>query len=187
MNARGFTLIELLVVVAIIGILVMIVVPNFLNAMIRSKIARSQADILAVSNALMMYRVDNNSLPPLQTGSGSTILLKPTHVTLLTQLTTPVSYIGAGAARSPFSDYHGYWYYGYEYFVQDFGGGVKVERVFYWNNIANKETAEWMITTLGPNIKEFPYDTVNNSGILFYDYNPTNGLNSRGFIQKHGK
>lgn len=182
----AFTLIELLVVVAIIGILVLIVVPNFLNAMIRSKVARSQADIKSVSNALMMYRTDHNALPPLKIGGGSTIMLKPIHVTLLTPLTTPTSYMSAGSARSPFSDYHGYWYYGREYFVQSVGNGSDIYRDFYWNDPTKPERAEWMISTLGPNTKQWGYEVINENEVLFYDYSPTNGLTSRGIIQQHG-
>lgn len=57
----GFTLIELLIVVAIIGILAAIAVPNFLNAQIRAKISRTQADMKAVSTALEQYFLDWNS------------------------------------------------------------------------------------------------------------------------------
>lgn len=61
MNKRAFTLIELLIVVAIIGILAAIAVPNFLNAQIRAKVSRMQADHRSLHTAMMMYRVDNNS------------------------------------------------------------------------------------------------------------------------------
>lgn len=61
MKKCGFTLIELLIVVAIIGILAAIAVPNFLNAQIRAKISRTQADMKAVSTALEQYFLDHNT------------------------------------------------------------------------------------------------------------------------------
>ncbi|HPA45329.1 MAG TPA: prepilin-type N-terminal cleavage/methylation domain-containing protein, partial [bacterium] len=60
---RAFTLIELLIVVAIIGILAAIAVPNFLNARVRAKIAKVDSDQNALSKALEMYLLDNNSYP----------------------------------------------------------------------------------------------------------------------------
>lgn len=59
----GFTLIELLIVVAIITILAAIAVPNFLEAQIRSKVARVKADMRTVATALESYHVDNNRYP----------------------------------------------------------------------------------------------------------------------------
>lgn len=58
MRKNGFTLIELLVVVAIFGILASIAVPNFLNAQVRTKVARSYADMKTVANGVEQLRID---------------------------------------------------------------------------------------------------------------------------------
>jgi len=60
----SFTLIELLFVVVIIAILAGIAVPNFLEAQVRSKIARTHADMAVVAAALRAYYADHNRYPP---------------------------------------------------------------------------------------------------------------------------
>ncbi len=60
---KGFTLIELLIVVAIIGILAAIAVPNFLNAQVRAKVARSFADMKSIVTSVKMLQLDTNHLP----------------------------------------------------------------------------------------------------------------------------
>jgi general secretion pathway protein G len=66
--ARGFTLIELLVVVTILGILLAIAVPRFLDRPGEARVVRAKSDIQALSAALNMYRLDNFAYPTTDQG-----------------------------------------------------------------------------------------------------------------------
>jgi len=183
MKTKGFTLIELLIVVAIIGILVLVVLPNFLTAQIKARVARSQADVNTIVNAMMMYRVDFNDIPPYERNTGTTQLIKPIHIQKLRYVTTPVSYLSAGQMVSPFGTFAGYWYYNWDFFIEKTGQ----PRLFYWNSFSNPEPATWMVSSLGPNRSENPWQPVGDSTlILFNDYDPSNGVTSAGIIQQHG-
>ena len=80
----AFTLIELLIVVAIIGILAAIAVPNFLNAQLRSKIAKAESEMRSIATALESYRLDNNIYPPYFNENGVARNPLPARLNLLT-------------------------------------------------------------------------------------------------------
>jgi prepilin-type N-terminal cleavage/methylation domain-containing protein len=81
---KGFTLIELLIVVAIIAILALIAVPNFLEAQTRAKVSRVKADLRTLATGEEAYFVDWNSYTP---GQGGRLLEG------MILLTTPIAYV----------------------------------------------------------------------------------------------
>src|SRR3972149_11208763 len=60
---RAFTLIELLIVIAIILILIAIALPNFLEAQIRSRVTRANAEMRSLITATAAYRNIYNRAP----------------------------------------------------------------------------------------------------------------------------
>ena len=60
----GFTLVELMVVIVIIGLLATVVMINVLPSQDRAMATKARADIATLSQAMEMYRLDNNRYPP---------------------------------------------------------------------------------------------------------------------------
>lgn len=189
---KAFTLIELLIVVAIIGILAAIAVPNFMNARIRAHVAKSQADINAITGAVMTYRIDNNAIPPrlIESGSTGSGSIGPTFVPQCRYLTTPIMYFNIEQGRSPFNQKdaqipNGYWYYNWEE-VQNRNLAVTMS----WNAPGPKVWMRWMVSTIGPCTQIYPYQTLSGESggthLFFMDYDPSNGVVSPGLIQQHG-
>jgi len=123
---RGFTLIELLIVVAIIAILAAIAVPNFLEAQVRSKVARVRADMRSIATALEIYCVDNNIYPCRPTCEADCGCWRGA-------LTTPIAYISAG-------------------FEDPFASRDSPENRYYRYSICYKMKS-WIFVSLGPDRK----------------------------------
>src|SRR5208283_1504784 len=104
----GFTLIELLIVVAIIAILAAIAIPNFLQAQIRSKMARAQADMASLAKAIEAYYVDNDDYPNPYTNSPDVDAVNDgpwndyTWAGTPLCLSTPIAYITQACLLDPF-------------------------------------------------------------------------------------
>ncbi|MBX3728573.1 MAG: prepilin-type N-terminal cleavage/methylation domain-containing protein [Candidatus Sumerlaeia bacterium] len=187
MGKRAFTLIELLIVVAIIAILAAIAVPNFLEAQVRAKVSRAQADMRSVATALEAYHVDYNKYPtmlePGFTGGVAPLAnsdLKWWYVP--NSLSTPIAYISSATMQCPFG---GNWErkdnfpdniwrrYGYENIPELMGKRVDFpilanryrDEALVWSGM-------WRLQCVGP-------DTLWNPSRL---YDPTNGTVSEGDI-----
>ena len=95
---EGFTLIELLVVVVIIGVLVAIAVPVYLNYRKGAADKSAQSDVRGAISAIEQYYTDNNNAYPASLASQTTTFAvatgSPQKITLSDK--TTLSYILVG-------------------------------------------------------------------------------------------
>lgn len=64
----GFTLIEIMVVMVILGLLVAIVAPNLMGRSDQARVTVAKTQMKQVSNALDLYKLDNNRYPTTEQG-----------------------------------------------------------------------------------------------------------------------
>lgn len=76
MKQKGFSLIEIMVVVVILGILASIVVPKIMSRPEEARIVKAKQDILAVQNAMDLYKLDNGFYPSTEQGLQA-LVVKP--------------------------------------------------------------------------------------------------------------
>ena len=69
----AFTLAELMVVIVIIGLLATLVVPNVVRKLFVANIAKAKADIVAISDAVTSYAIENGGRFP----DGIEVLVTP--------------------------------------------------------------------------------------------------------------
>ena len=75
----GFSLIEIMVVVVILGILASIVVPKIISRPDEARVVKAKQDVLAIQNALELYKLDNGFYP--STDQGLSALVKKPETT----------------------------------------------------------------------------------------------------------
>ncbi|MDN2664457.1 type II secretion system major pseudopilin GspG [Psychromonas sp. 14N.309.X.WAT.B.A12] len=68
MQQKGFTLLEIMVVIVILGVLAAMVVPNLIGNKDKADIQKVKSDIVALENALDMYKLDNSVYPTTDQG-----------------------------------------------------------------------------------------------------------------------
>ncbi len=73
---RGFTLLEIMVVIVILGLLASLTIPNLMSNKNRADQQKVLSDIVAIENALDMYKLDNGHYPSEQQGIKA-LVLKP--------------------------------------------------------------------------------------------------------------
>lgn len=208
----GVTLTELLVVVALVGILALLAIPNFLDSRIRAQVSRAKGDFYAVGTALEMYRMEHGRFPK---GNHSSRVLNPVPVRYgykptLERLTTPVPYLQGEAVF--FDIFKAQWRYGGDSLEDrdpiDVPPGSLFNKQLYWYAARNATgAAEWdqkddpdplwyYLESAGPDLAH------HNAGAFLYNirrdtpaargrvakmiYDPTNGSLSRGSIWRAG-
>jgi len=168
----AFTLIELLIVVAIIAILAMIAVPNFLEAQIRAKVSRAKSDMRSMAVAWDAYHVDWNSYPDDQDN-----WLTPATQDGFRQVTTPVAYITSIPSDPFFSGW------GLSRSSNRFAPCYEIASTQAWREPYNC----YCIQSIGPDQDDdFGGNDAWPNGGTLRAYDPTNGTVSNGDIYRFG-
>lgn len=149
MRQKGFTLIELLIVVAIIAIMASIAVPNFQEAVTRSKVAKFMGSANSLASGLEIYAADNGMYPPADRHSVksqcSPWFTNPPHAGegyMTRLLSTPIAYM----SKIPYDPFLN---------KEDIGRCEPERRTyFYSNDMVNKH---WYSSTNTQNYVNYTY------------------------------
>jgi len=192
MTSRAFTLIELLIVIAIITILALIAVPNFLESQTRAKVSRAQADMRSIATAVEAYAVDYGTIPPDSDDAATPGIIPYIQKDWYRILTTPVAYLTLAPIDPFHTQKHGPDPTGmtdilfpgeppqpYAYLTV---GGYYPNPYRPSQPVHQGRPSQYGVTSLGPNRI---FDSAREQGIND-TYDPTNGTNSDGDIIRLG-
>ncbi|MEO8376419.1 MAG: prepilin-type N-terminal cleavage/methylation domain-containing protein [Candidatus Sumerlaeota bacterium] len=189
----AFTLIELMVVIAIISILALIALNNYLESTVRARTARVKNDMRVVAGGLEAYYVDNNSYIAFVRGGPGSIynrVIVPMSFRL-SPLTTPVSYL-ASVPRDQFETLattDGSPLIFFDTF--DYADVASLNRLNSPDGAGLTSGGHWRMSSAGPDrIQAYGGSTAetgeNDTNLLGVDYDPTNGSVSAGDIVRTG-
>ncbi len=180
-NHKGFTLIELLIVIAIILILIAIALPNFLEAQLRARVVRTEADMRSIGIAMNAYYLDFGQYPPDHDPD-----VKSINENGLFQLTSPIQYLTSVPQDIFNQRSSGLSIVGEEYGFETSSTGFSPLIAHFQRAILGIHA--FVITSHGPNVtddmscnNDWPFCELNpcpNDG--WTTYSPTNGTKSRG-------
>jgi prepilin-type N-terminal cleavage/methylation domain-containing protein len=212
-SVGAFTLIELLIVVAIIGVLAAIAVPNYQQALTKSKVARFQGDCKASELAIEAYNSDMGTYPwadgyPVPSTCDPWYGNPPSFAQgyLPRRLTTPVAYLNKmpmdifrdmSDVGSCLPDRRTYLYSSDSQNPYIYGGQFSVSWTYaYVKGDTNMQgprpsTAVWMIFSCGPDtIRDMGPGGASAPGMARNNtptcYDPTNGTISQGDLFMFG-
>jgi prepilin-type N-terminal cleavage/methylation domain-containing protein len=203
----AFTLIELLIVIAIILILIAIALPNFLEAQIRAKVTKCNAEMRGIAQAIESYRTDWPRYPPQaayeRTQFNPNFPGITNNVWSLMQLTTPLPYMarvpldifvppsgeylingttGNRITPHPADQAHGLAYF---YWSQE---GLRFNRQIETADSMKHNGINYVLLSVAP---DMDLDTINLNPemapqlrikAVHWAYSPTNGTKSSGDI-----
>jgi len=83
---KGLTLLELLIVVSILGVLAVIMIPNLIGNLQKSKQRTTMAEMRTICQAVATYRVDHQNVPQTSSISELHSILTPSYILAFTTL-----------------------------------------------------------------------------------------------------
>jgi general secretion pathway protein G len=117
---HGFTLIELLIVVAIIGIIAALLIPNFLDALQKSKQKRTEADMRNIGTAMFSWVTDQAGAAAAGAAATGDVDLSKFSSTNQTDLSTVL--VSQYIQSVPFKDGWKHQYLFYMNYINPLGG-----------------------------------------------------------------